>query len=78
VSGVRDDAWEKAHPMVVEVPKPTAERGYYLNPELFGASPEKSIPWARHAKLMQRLKEAQQKSQHMRAQVAQNAAADRP
>lgn len=36
VSGVRNDAWEKAHPMVVEADKGT-ERGQYLTPELYGA-----------------------------------------
>jgi hypothetical protein len=36
VSGVRNDAWEKAHPMVVEADK-AADRGHYLTPELYGA-----------------------------------------
>ena len=36
VSGVRNDAWEKAHPMEVEADK-GAERGHYLTPELYGA-----------------------------------------
>jgi hypothetical protein len=36
VSGVRNDAWEKAHPMEIEVDKGTA-RGQYLTPELYGA-----------------------------------------
>jgi len=36
VSGVRNDAWEKAHPMVVEADK-GANRGQYLTPELYGA-----------------------------------------
>jgi len=36
VSGVRNDAWEKAHPMVVEADK-GAKRGQYLTPELYGA-----------------------------------------
>jgi hypothetical protein len=36
VSGVRNDAWEKAHPMVVEADKGAA-RGQYLTPELYGA-----------------------------------------
>jgi hypothetical protein len=40
VSGVRNDAWEKAHPMAVEVDK-GADRGHYLTPELVGA-PEKT------------------------------------
>jgi hypothetical protein len=36
VSGVRNDAWEKAHPMAVEVDK-GADRGHFLTPELAGA-----------------------------------------
>jgi len=36
VTGVRNDAWEQAHPMVVEADK-GADRGRYLTPELYGA-----------------------------------------
>jgi hypothetical protein len=36
VSGVRNDAWEKAHPMEIEADKGAA-RGQYLTPELYGA-----------------------------------------
>jgi len=36
VSGVRNDAWEKSHPMVVEADK-GPKRGQYLTPELYGA-----------------------------------------
>ena len=36
VEGVRNDAWEKAHPMEVEADK-GADRGRYLTPELYGA-----------------------------------------
>jgi len=61
VTAVRQDAWEKAHPMVVEVQKPPTERGYYINPELFGAPPEKSLAWARNPQLMKRLKDLQEK-----------------
>jgi trimeric autotransporter adhesin len=68
VTGVRQDAWEKAHPMAVEVAKPARERGYYLNPELFGAPPERSMEWARNPRLMKRLKDLQEK-QAKRMQV---------
>jgi len=37
VTGVRHDAFAKAHPMVVEVPKSENERGHYLHPEAYGA-----------------------------------------
>jgi hypothetical protein len=35
VTGVRNDAWVKAHPMEVETDK-GADRGHYLTPELYG------------------------------------------
>ncbi len=62
VSGVRQDAWEKAHPMVVEAAKPQRERGYYMNPELFGAPAERSIEWARYPALMKRMKHEERKA----------------
>jgi hypothetical protein len=45
VTGIRQDAWEKAHPMTVEVAKPAREQGYYLNPELL-ARPRKEA-WSK-------------------------------
>src|SRR5580698_3517679 len=36
LAGVRNDAWEKAHPLVVEEDK-GVNRGHYLAPELYGA-----------------------------------------
>jgi len=46
VTGVRQDAFARAHPLQVEVEKPANERGYYVHPELYGAGKEKSILWA--------------------------------
>ncbi len=43
VTGVRNDAYAKAHPMVVEKEKDVKDRGKYLMPELFGQPPEKGI-----------------------------------
>jgi hypothetical protein len=43
VTGIRQDVWAKAHPILVEEKKPAEERGYYLNPELYGESNEKHI-----------------------------------
>jgi hypothetical protein len=43
VTGVRHDAYAEAHPSPVEVEKPAGERGHYLHPELFGASPDKEV-----------------------------------
>jgi hypothetical protein len=68
VTGVRQDAWEKVHPMAVEVAKPPRERGFYLNPELFGAPPERSMDWARNPQVMKRMIDIQAK-QAKRAQA---------
>jgi hypothetical protein len=48
VTGVRHDAWADAHRIPVEQLKTGREQGLYLHPELFGASPEKSIAAAHH------------------------------
>ncbi len=43
VTGIRQDAYAKAHPVPVEVEKPEGERGHYLHPELFGAPEQDRI-----------------------------------
>ncbi len=43
VTGVRQDPWAEAHPVAVEEPKPTTERGFFLHPEMHGQSPEMSV-----------------------------------
>jgi hypothetical protein len=57
VTGVRQDAYAKAHPLVVEQDKEEKLRGYYIHPELYGAPEEKQIEWARHPETMKRVKE---------------------
>ena len=57
VTAVRQDAYAKAHPLVVEQQKPAPERGFYQNPELFGQPAEKQTEWGRHPQQMQRMKE---------------------
>ena len=52
VTGVRQDAWVKRHPLKVEEDKPRKERGYYLHPELFGQPEEKGVVWLYHEDLM--------------------------
>jgi hypothetical protein len=59
ITGIRQDAYAKAHPLLPEVDKPERERGHYLNPELYGAPEEKSVVWARHPELLKRMKEHQ-------------------
>lgn len=49
VTGIRQDAWAKAHRIPVEETKPDAEKGTYIHPELFGQPPEKSVT---HKKMM--------------------------
>jgi len=57
ITGIRQDAWANAHRIPVEEDKPEAERGYYRNPELFGAPEEKAVVWARHPQTYKHLKE---------------------
>jgi hypothetical protein len=38
LTGVRNDAWAQANPLVVEQEKPDGEKGFLLNPEVFGQS----------------------------------------
>ncbi|HKS25800.1 MAG TPA: hypothetical protein VJZ76_23620 [Thermoanaerobaculia bacterium] len=42
VTGIRQDLWAKANPLIPEEAKPEAERGTFLHPELHGQSEEKS------------------------------------
>lgn len=47
LTGIRQDAFAKAYPIVVEQDKLTQERGTYLHPELFSEPASKSIGAAR-------------------------------
>jgi len=62
VTGVRQDAYAKAHPLVVEPSKEAGLRGYYLHPELFGAPAEKNISWGRQPMAMKRMQAHRAKS----------------
>lgn len=62
ITGVRQDAWAKAHPLAVEEQKEENLRGYYIHPELYGATKEKGIEWARHPELMKRGQDGQAQS----------------
>jgi hypothetical protein len=59
VTGVRQDAYAKAHPLVVEQEKDARLRGFYIHPDLYGAPPERQIEWARHPQMMKRITEVQ-------------------
>jgi hypothetical protein len=57
VTGVRQDAFAKAHTLVVEEKKEGRLQGFYIHPELYGAPEEKQIEWARHPEMMKQMKE---------------------
>jgi hypothetical protein len=61
VTGVRQDAYAKAHPLVVEQGKEARLRGFYIHPELYGAPSERQIEWARHPQIMKRMQELRAK-----------------
>jgi hypothetical protein len=61
VTGVRQDPYAKAHPLVVEQEKKARLRGFYTHPELYGAPPEKQIEWSRHPQMMKRIQEMRAK-----------------
>lgn len=46
VTGIRQDAYAKGHPIVVEEFKPAEEKGLYLYPAGFGAGEEKGIGYS--------------------------------
>jgi hypothetical protein len=57
ITGVREDAYAKAHPLVPEQAKDARERGHYIHPQLYGAPEQQSIEWARHPEMMKKLQE---------------------
>jgi hypothetical protein len=63
VTGVRQDAFAKANPLVVEQEKEARLRGYYIHPELYGAPAEKQIEWARHPQMMKKIQQMRAKQQ---------------
>ncbi len=58
VTGVRKDAYAKAHPLQVEMTKPAIEQGSYLHPEAFGQPEERSVGWALRPEAMKHWKES--------------------
>jgi hypothetical protein len=53
ITAVRQDAYAKAHPMVVEQLKGDKERGFYQHPELYGQPKEKQTQWGVHPQMVQ-------------------------
>jgi trimeric autotransporter adhesin len=75
VTGVRQDRFAKAHPLVVEQEKEANVRGFYIHPDLYGAPAEKQIEWARHPQMMKGSAELRSKQQANTRTGAQPAAA---
>jgi hypothetical protein len=75
VTGVRQDAYAKANPLVVEQEKEARLRGFYIHPELYGAPPEKQIEWARHPQMMKKMQETRARQQATIKAAAQPATA---
>jgi hypothetical protein len=61
VTGVRQDPFAKANPLIPEQAKSDAERGYYVHPELYGAGEERGIEWAHQPVMMRQLQEVSAK-----------------
>jgi hypothetical protein len=61
VTGIRRDAWARAHRIPVEEKKNRKERGHYLHPELLGKSPRRSIEWALHPEKMKARQDAEKR-----------------
>jgi len=62
VTGVRQDPFAQAHPLVVEEAKVGREQGHYLHPELYGAGEERSISEARHPGMLRLAREMRERS----------------
>ncbi len=60
VTGVRKDPYAELHRIKVEEQKPEKERGYYLHPDAYGQSEEKSIEQARRQGTEKKARSSQQ------------------
>jgi hypothetical protein len=68
VTGVRQDAFAKSHPLIVEEEKSAQLKGFYIHPELYGAPAEKQIEWARHPEMLSKRKQQPELLSHPEAQ----------
>jgi hypothetical protein len=78
ITAVRQDAYAKAHPLVVEQQKPANERGFYQNPELFGQPAEKQTEWGRRPQQMQRMKQIREQHARQAGHPAKTLRHDQP
>ncbi len=60
LTGVRQDPWAQAHPLIADQEKSPNEKGYYYYPELYGQTKEKTIHFAQHPEIMRLIKKADQ------------------
>ena len=52
LTGIRNDAWAQANPLVVDQEKPENEKGYFLNPEVFGHDVTRHVQYKRYEHLV--------------------------
>ena len=69
VTGVRQDPFAKANPLVVEREKEARLRGFFTHPELHGEPEEKHIEHARHPRMMARRKIKRARMEKLRAKL---------
>jgi len=63
VTGIRQDAYANKNRIPVEQDKPQQERGFFLHPDAFNQSEEKSVFVVQHPDLARKMKEDSEKSQ---------------
>jgi hypothetical protein len=57
ITAVRNDAFARANPLVVEQEKPVGQRGFYQHPEFYGQPAERETKWGMRPALMRRLRD---------------------
>jgi len=55
ITALRQDAYAKAYPLVVEEAKSASQRGHYLHPELFGHAADARMQWGTHPRNSRRV-----------------------
>jgi hypothetical protein len=71
VTAVRNDAYMRAHPMVVEEVKPPEEQGTYLSPKEWGQPEEKGRDYPRLKQLREELAKHQEEMAKLQAAASQ-------
>lgn len=59
-TGIRQDAWAQANPLVIEQDKSENERDYYLHPEVHGYPVQKNIAEVRYPEEARQFREIQE------------------